>query len=240
MASKIEHSAPRLKSALRELADPARRESQRRFFREPVRCLGVQTPDVRRLASAAAREYRRRNLPIEAVLAIADRLWRGGVLEERALAVVILGRFSRRLERRHWRRFEGWVSGLSNWAETDALCGEVLAPILARERALVARLGVWTRSRSRWRRRAAAVALVPLARRGAEHAAAFRVCDRLAADRDDMVEKAIGWLLKEVSRTRPQDVCDYLLANLPRLSRTTVRYACEKLPPRLRARVMAA
>jgi 3-methyladenine DNA glycosylase AlkD len=55
-----------------------------------------------------------------------------------------------------------------------------------------------------------------------------------------MVEKGIGWLLKEVSRKRPQAVADFLVADIDRFSRTTVRYACEKMPKRLRAKVMSA
>ena len=78
------------------------------------------------------------------------------------------------------------------------------------------------------------MALVPLARRGDQLDAAFQICDRLAADRDDLVEKAIGWLLKEASRTQPETVADYLLKNLDRLSGTTIRYACEKLAKRPR------
>ena len=55
-----------------------------------------------------------------------------------------------------------------------------------------------------------------------------------------MVEKGIGWLLKEVSRTQPQAVADFLLVDIDRFARTTVRYACEKLPKPKRTRVMQA
>jgi 3-methyladenine DNA glycosylase AlkD len=194
---------------------------------------------VRRLATAAATEYRRARLAFDRVLVIADQLWRGGVLEERSLAIFLLSKFKRHFESRHWRHFDTYVDSLSNWGETDGLCGYVLAPLLENEPALIARLKPWTHSANRWRRRAAAVALVPAARRGLYHDSAYEVCDRLADDRDDLVEKAVGWLLKEISRTRPQQVADYLVENKTRLSRTTIRYAAEKLPAKTRARVLA-
>jgi 3-methyladenine DNA glycosylase AlkD len=78
------------------------------------------------------------------------------------------------------------------------------------------------------------------ARHGEQHEIAFDICDRLAADRDDMVEKGTGWLLKEMSRTQPQAVADFMLADIGRFSRTTVRYACEKMPKALRTKVMSA
>ena len=233
-----QYSVTRLKRELRELADPATRASQQRFSKEPLRSIGVRTPDVRRLAGAAATEYRRIGSSFDQVLAIADRLWRSGILEERSLAILLLSKFKRHMDRSHWSHFEAYVDTLSNWGETDGLCGLVLAPLLEIDPELVARLKSWTRSSNRWRRRAAAVALVPAARRGQHHDSAYDICDRLADDRDDLVEKAVGWLLKEISRTQPQKVIDYLLQNRQRLSRTTIRYAVEKLPETLRARVL--
>lgn len=240
MATKIEHTPAYLKRRLRAIADPRFKESQQRFFTEPVRGLGVRTPDARKLAGQAAREYRSLRLPLEEILDIADKLWAGGVLDERTLALEIVGRFKRRLGRRHWKRFGGWIDALSNWAETDGLCSKALTPILVEHPELIPRLTAWTRSRNIWRRRAAAVALVPLARKGERLDAAFEICERLAADRHDLVEKAVGWLLKEASRTEPGAVADFMLRDIGRFSRTTVRYACEKLPKRLRGRVMTA
>jgi 3-methyladenine DNA glycosylase AlkD len=240
MGKKIENTAVRLKRRLRAAADPDFRRSQQRFFKEPARTLGLRTAEVRRLAAEAAREYRAAGLEIDELLEIADALWRSGIVEARALAVLILSKFHRRLERRHWHHLDGWVDSLNNWAETDCLCCDLFTHLIEAEPPLVDRLSSWTRSRNRWRRRAAAVTLVRHARRGEHHDVAFAICDRLAEDRDDMVEKAVGWLLKEASRTQPQRVTDYLLENIDRLSRTTVRYACEKLPAKLRARVMSA
>lgn len=240
MTAKIEHTASVLKQGLREAADPEFRRSQRRFFKEPVRVLGVRAADLRRLAATAAKEYRRARLAFQEILEISDRLWRRGTVEERMLAIIILSKFQGDMEPRHWKHFDGWIDSLGNWAETDGLCTELFAALIEREPDLVERLPPWTRSRNRWRRRSAAVALVPLARRGDQHDAAFDICKRLAVDRDDMVEKGIGWLLKEISRTQPQAVAGFLLADIDRFSRTTVRYACEKLPSRLRSKVMSA
>ena len=157
-----------------------------------------------------------------------------------SLAVVIASKFKRHLSSEHWSHFDGWVDDLTNWGETDGLCSEILAALIAKDPSLTGNLPTWTRAKSRWRRRAAAVALVKAARAGNHHDIGFEICDRLADDRDDMVEKGIGWLLKEMSRTQPEQVANYLLSNLDRLSRTTIRYACEKLPAGLRKRVMSA
>jgi len=240
MAMKIEYTPARLKRELRRRIDPNFQKGQQNYFKESAVTLGVRAPDVRKLASAAVKEYRAVKVSFDDVLAVADRLWGCKFIEERVLGIVIVSKYQRHLEPRHWNHFDGWVDSLTNWAETDGLSTYILAALIKKDPALVKRLHAWTSSENRWRRRSAAVTLVPLARRGEYHDVAFEVCDRLAADRDDMVEKGIGWLLKEASRTQPQTVADFLLADIDRFSRTTVRYACEKLPKRLRTRVMKA
>ncbi len=173
MTRKIEHTTAYLKRALRATASRKVRESHGRFFREPVRALGVRVSDVRKLARAAAKEYRAASLPLADILGICDQLWRNGVLEERNLAFEIAAGFQRQFEPSDWKLFDDWVDSLSNWAETDGLSTRVLAPFLTRHRAFTTRLRSWTRRRNRWRQRAAAVALVPLTRRGEELEVAF-------------------------------------------------------------------
>ncbi len=95
----MEHTAAGLKRMLRELADPSFCATQQRFFREPIRSLGVRTGEVRRLAAAAAREYRREKTPFSEIFGIAEQLRRGKHIEERGLAIVLLGRFQARLTR---------------------------------------------------------------------------------------------------------------------------------------------
>jgi len=234
----MEHTAARLRELLREAAEPGFQSTQQGFSRERLRSLGVRTPHIRALAKAAAREYRSQRLAWSQILEIAEQLWRGEFSEEHFLAIEVLSCFRSRLGAPDWKRLSRWIDLISNWAETDGLSIYLLAPILSREPERIRRLRSWTRSRNRWRRRAAAVALVPLARRGAHWKEVAAICDRLAADRDDLIEKAIGWLLKEASRTRPTQVVEYLLKNRARLSPTTLRYAGQKLPERLRARVL--
>jgi len=235
----LRHTVEHLRRRLRQAAQSGHRNTAQRFSREPVRSLGVRTPEIRRLAKEAAREYRSRRLPWAAILRLAEGLWKRETIEERSLAIEILSCFRSRFGAQEWLRFDRWVDSLSNWGETDGLCIYLLAPLLARKPALAARLPRWARSPNRWRRRAAAAALAPLARRGSLLEVVFSVCDRLGSDGDDLVEKAAGWLLKEASRTRPAEVVQYLLDNKSRLSRTTLRHACEKLPERARERVLA-
>ena len=60
---------------------------------------------------------------------------------------------------------------------------------------------------------------------------ALSVADRLMEDPDEMVQKGVGWMLKETSRRHPDEVRDYLLKWRQRTSALILHYASEKLPP---------
>jgi 3-methyladenine DNA glycosylase AlkD len=74
------------------------------------------------------------------------------------------------------------------------------------------------------------VALVPLARRGQQLALAYSIVTKLQSDSSDLIQKAAGWLLRECGTTNPRRLATYLAAHGPRVPRTTLRYAVERLP----------
>ena len=71
---------------------------------------------------------------------------------------------------------------------------------------------------------------VPLARKGQELDHAYAVVDDMLADKNDLIHKACGWLLREAGRTDMKRLERFLSRNGPRIPRTTVRYAIERFP----------
>jgi 3-methyladenine DNA glycosylase AlkD len=74
------------------------------------------------------------------------------------------------------------------------------------------------------------VTFVPLARRGERLDDAYDVAWRLRAEREDLVQKACGWLLREAGRTDRARLRQFLIARGAEFPRTTVRYAIERFP----------
>jgi 3-methyladenine DNA glycosylase AlkD len=87
-------------------------------------------------------------------------------------------------------------------------------------------------------RRAAAVSLIVPAKHGKFLKEAMEIADLLLTDRDDMVQKGYGWLLKEASRKHQKDVFDYVMKNKKEMSRTALRYAIELMPKELKTEAM--
>jgi len=56
------------------------------------------------------------------------------------------------------------------------------------------------------------------------------LAEKLLGDKEDLMHKAIGWMLREAWKRKPADVEDFLMENYHQLARTTLRYAIEKMP----------
>jgi 3-methyladenine DNA glycosylase AlkD len=214
---------------------PAHAAGVQRFFTQAVRSYGWYAADLRRYA----REMHKALASDPALLLdVAERLFTGAVLEEKALAVTMLAPSLRRFGSAEFARFERWLGKVSSWADHDALTMYLIGPMMAAGPARAQRPLVWAASPNRWRRRAAAVSLIHGIRRGRFYGEAAAVTDRLLDDRDDMVQKGLGWLLREWAKHDPKAALPVLMDIRPRASRLVLRTGCEKLSPAQRAVVL--
>jgi 3-methyladenine DNA glycosylase AlkD len=105
---------------------------------------------------------------------------------------------------------------------------------------LVKQMRTWSRDPNMWVRRASAVALIPSVRRGLALDTAYEVARRLHGDQEDLLHKAVGWMLREAGKTDPARLEAYLRTNGPIIPRTTVRYAIERFPIAKRKQLLNA
>jgi 3-methyladenine DNA glycosylase AlkD len=179
-------------------------------------------------------------------LSIADRdrlctaLWASRSHEEGALVCYVYRRFAKQCGAREFALFTGWLDRyVDNWGLTDGLSLWLLGASIANDPKLISKLYPWTSSKNRWKRRAAAVALVYSAKRGEHTRAMLRIAAPLIKDEDDMVQKGVGWLLKETYPKKPTEVVRFLLANRTKTTRPVLRYAAEKMTAADKSRVLA-
>ena len=179
---------------------------------------------------------------VDDAMAFADELIADRVLEVKGLAVEVVARYRRSFRPALLAAWKRWLSldYASNWATTDAICGLLIGPLLLDRPALVATIRGWSKHRNMWVRRAAVVGLIPSLRRGLHLDLGYRVASDLHADRHDLIQKAVGWMLREAGKADVGRLERYLRANGPAIPRTTVRYAIERFPPAKRRSLLAA
>lgn len=227
----------KIRNELKRNAAAKTQKSFQRFFKEPVRCYGVKTPVVGKIARRFWPEVE--PLGKKKIFALCEELYRSDYCEEAFIVSWWAPKLAAAYEPADYKVFKGWIERyVNNWAKCDGFCTGTMGLFLEKYPDFIPALKAWTRSRNRWRKRAAAVSLIHPARQGKFLKDVFDVADRLLVDADDMVQKGYGWMLKEASRLRQTEVLSYVVRNKNRMPRTALRYAIELMPKSLKKRAM--
>ena len=208
------------------------------FFKEEVKSLGWYTADLRRTVRRLRREIRK-EYGLDFLVKVADRLFAGAVLDERNAAVFLLEKLDPEFGDKEFSLFESWLGRVISWADHDGLVHYLIGPMVAAEPARVKAAFRWAKSTDRWHRRAACVALIRGARAKMLFPEITKLSDSLLADDDDMVQKGLGWLLRETAKFDAERTVPYLMKIRTRSPRLVLRTACETLPAKVRTEVLA-
>lgn len=236
----MNHLVDEIRARLLSLGDSRTRETIERFFtaEQRLKSYGVAAPQLKQIAQFIYREVKPWSAADRDRLCVA--LWEGATNEEGALVCYVYRRFAKTCGAREFRMFTGWLDRyVHNWGHTDGLALWLLGASIANDPSLIVKLDAFASSKNRWKRRAAAVALVPSARRGLHTREIFRIAAPLIPDEDDMVRKGVGWLLKETYPKKPAETMRFLLPWREKAPRLVLRYAAEKMPAADRATIMA-
>ena len=222
-----------IRARVRPLADARIADASRRFFKTGPgeyghgdRFLGIRVPTLRKLA----REFR------AAPVAVALALLRSPLHEERLLALLILVTgYVRGTPAEQQRIYEQYLKHVpkhvNNWDLVDSSAPYIVGAHLAdRDRRVLYELA---RSPHLWSRRVAIVATFWLIKKGSFEDA-LAIAEQLLDDREDLIHKATGWMLREVGNRERAVAERFLRRHCRDMPRTMLRYAIEKFPERTR------
>lgn len=228
-----------IRTALRELSDEKTKKASDRFFKKGEQALvyGVKTVEVYKVGKEFTKQISGK--PKQEVFGICEELWKSGYFEEAVIACMFAESLYEEYAPSDFEIFERWVKEyVNNWADCDTLCNHTIGSFVMKYPAYVDRLKKWARSSERFVKRAAAVTLIIPARKGLFLSDIFEIADILLLDKDDLVQKGYGWMLKAASQTYQEEVFNYVVSKKSVMPRTALRYAIEKMPPELRAEAM--
>jgi 3-methyladenine DNA glycosylase AlkD len=212
-------------------------EGVQHFFKEEIKSRGWYTGELRKVAVRFRRAIvREQGLPF--LIKVADDLFSGDVLEEKVFAVLLLEKLTDQFSDREFRLFESWLKRISSWAEHDGLVHYLIAPLIAAQPSRLKNVFRWADSPDRWHRRAACVALIQGTRQKMFFPQIVRLSNRLLADKDDMVQKGLGWLLRETAKADAKRTVPYLMRIRGKAPRLVLRTACETLPLNIRKAIL--
>jgi 3-methyladenine DNA glycosylase AlkD len=229
MREKPLSTAKDVRAALAKLASPAKAKLLAGFFKtgpgqygEGDRFLGITVPQQRALVK------RFPGLPLKEAVALLQ----GGVHEERLTALIFMvQRFDKaKAEAERAAVVKAYLANLkwvNNWDLVDLSAHEILGTWLRdKDRAILYKLA---KSKVLWERRVAIVAAYHFIYHG-ESKVTLELAEALLGDEQDLMHKAVGWMLREVGkRVSVEDLRGFLRKHAADMPRTALRYAIERM-----------
>jgi len=226
---------------LQVLGNPVSAQGVKRFFKphEKISAYGVSLGQLRKLTTEIFGEIKH-EWTLSQVAEFCSIQLASDFIESKHLGIFLLARFRKQFAPSLLRSTHTWLNSnlCANWAVTDALCSVVISPLLKAHPELASNLLKWSRSKNLWVRRASAVSLVSLARKGQHLDLAYQIAEQLFSDKEDLSHKATGWLLREAGKTDAARLERFLLQHGSQIPRTALRYAIERFPQKKRQELL--
>lgn len=225
-------TASSIEAQLRSRGTPERAAGEKRYLKSDLEHLGVRTADV----VAVVRPFLKGMTRAE-VLGLADALWSAPVYERRAAAVRVVDAGSAELGTDDLGWIEGKVRAARTWALVDPLATNVVGALLSRDARVERTLAAWAEDADFWIRRTALLAYLRPLKAGYRFEGFARIAEPMLDESEFFIRKAIGWVLREMGRSRPDEVFDWLEPRAHRASGVTIREAVKYLEAAQRERV---
>ena len=239
MSATSQELADLVDADLRAAGDPERAEKERAYLKSDLEHYGTSVPAIRRVATRLGRAHP--DLDHDELVSLVELLWHDPVHERRMAAVELLDAYVDRLGPDDMALFERLLRGSRTWALVDGLAASVVGTVVDRSPTAASVLNRWSVDEDVWMRRASLLALLVPLRQGASDFDRFgRYADSMLDEQEFFIRKAIGWVLRDTSKRRPDLVFEWLLPRAARCSGVTVREAVKYLSEDQRAAVLAA
>jgi 3-methyladenine DNA glycosylase AlkD len=203
------------------------------YLKSELQFHGVDAEGIR----ATAREVfdRHPDLGHDGIVSLVRALWQRPNFEMRAVGVALMERRPELLRPEDLALVEELLRESKTWALVDWLCTKVAAPLIEDNPALKPTLERWATDEDFWIRRSSMLSLLPALRRGEGDFELFsRIASAMVEEKEFFIRKAIGWVLRDTSKKRPEMAYGFLIEHIDRVSGLTLREGAKHLPEKQR------
>ncbi len=230
--------ADQIDAGLQRQGTPERAAQEKRYLKSDLDHYGASVPAIRTTVKQVIGKLA---LQHDQLVELVRLLWAEPVHERRMAAVEVLERRVDLLNGADVGMLEQLLREARGWALVDNLAASVVGPLFEREESLGEVLDRWASDPDFWLRRSALLAqLVPLRQGRGDFDRFARYADAMLDEREFFIRKAIGWVLRDTGKLRPELVHDWLLPRAVRASGVTLREAVKYLPADQRTAILLA
>jgi 3-methyladenine DNA glycosylase AlkD len=228
--------ARRIEVELKAVGTPERASGEKAYLKSDLDFFGTGLADMRRIVKESSKSAA---LDHDGVVALARELWKKPVFERRMAAVILLELLATDLTPKDLPLIEELIRDSKTWALVDGLAGDVTSQMALRHN-IRRVLDRWAKDEDFWIRRSSLLAELKPLKSGAPFEPFAKRADDMLEETEFFIRKAIGWVLREMSKKRPQEVYDWIAPRAHRASGVTMREVVRYLEPKEAERLMRA
>jgi len=215
-----------IKKLLRDKADASRSSFLQKYFKADQlvgeQFLGLKVPDIRKIASQF------KNVSVDDVRELIQSKYH----EERLMALILLSHLysssDKKLKSFFYSFYKKYSEHIDNWDLVDVSAPSIVGDYVYDHNEEEEYLFELAKSKRVWKRRMAVLATLFFIRRGS-FGLALMIAEYLVEDSEDMVQKAVGWMLREIGKRDEGVLISFLNKNYKKMPRVMLRYSIEKL-----------
>ena len=212
----------KIRRQLQRLSNKQFAEDIKKYIKSTHEFYGIRVPELRTMAKKLHEEHK-----LKEFYRIFNRLWKSGYHEEMSLAIYALQLYKKEFDLGTYRFLKPKLKDLNSWDQADVIASNIIGKILIKCPQLKKEILKISKSRNMWRRRVAIVSTLPSVKKG-DVKLAFHLIKKHLYDKENYIQKATGWILREIGNKKPELAKKFILKhiNMPSI---TFSYATEHM-----------
>lgn len=221
---------------MEENENPERAVQEKRYLKSPFKFFGTSVP----FTDKVAKDFRKANRDAEReyILELAEKLWASDYHDEKRLGLRILQYYPEYLDFSTMPMLEKMLTASTGWDCVDDISIHLVGTVLEKDKRTYKYLKKWSVSDIFWMRRASLISqLLPLRDGRGDKQLFFTFAEKMITEKEFFIRKAIGWVLREMSKTDPENVVAFLMKVRDKASGLTLREGSKRLSEKDRAMI---
>ncbi len=228
MRDRIEVDIENCLADLELKGDPEQARQQKRYLKSPFDFYGVRKP----LLNQWAKKIRRSNPDIsqKKLIQVCEILWRSSLHDQKTLAIELLKTYPKYIDDNELPLIESMISEAKGWDLIDNIAIWLVGELIRKDSQKHKLIQSWSDDNNFWKRRVAIISPIKLFKKNECDLNVYeQIWKKNLDDKEFFIRKGIGWVLRELSKTNPDRVFNFIQKNSDVMSGLTFREASRNL-----------
>tara|TARA_Y100000310_G_C20585644_1_gene765272 strand:+ start:613 stop:1341 length:729 start_codon:yes stop_codon:yes gene_type:complete len=212
----------KLKRQLKKLSSKQFAEDIKKYISSPHKFYDIRVPELKTLAKRLHEEH-----SLKEFYVVFNRLWNSSYHEENSLAIYALQLYKDEFNLNTWKFLKPKIKNIKSWDQIDNIASNIVGYILLNYPRLEREILRTAKNGNIWLKRMAIVSTLPLIRNG-DIKLTLKIAEIYLYDKEPHIQKAIGWMLREAEKQKPEKVKNFVLKHMYMPAPTFI-YATENM-----------